>query len=228
MPMSSARFRDRQTSSGAQGFTLIEMAVVLLIIGLLLGGLLMPLSEQVNQERYRETEDVLKDVKEALMGFALDQRRLPCPDTTGDGVEDSPCPNVEGVVPWVTLGVGRLDAWQRPLRYRVDANFFASIPDPANTTSGLTVNVQSGTALTAANPDAPVAIIFSCGVDGLANDENDATGANVANCSNPGGVNALYVQDVPNDDPANSFDDILIWLSKNTLLNRLVAAGKWP
>jgi len=210
------------------GFTLIEMAVVMLIIGLLLGGLLMPLSEQVNHEKYRETEKVLNNVREALMGFALDQQRLPCPDTTGDGVEDNPCVNAEGSVPWVTLGMGRFDAWQRPLRYRVDANFFTTIPDPANTTSGLTVQQQDGTLLTAANPDAPVAIIFSCGLDGLANDNNDAAGANVANCSNLGGVDALYIQDVPNDAPASSFDDIFIWLSKNTLLNRLVAAGKWP
>ena len=210
------------------GFTLIEMAIVMLIIGLLLGGLLMPLSEQVNHERYRETEKQLNSVREALMGFALDQQRLPCPDTTGDGVEDSPCADVEGSVPWLTLGVGRLDGWQRPLRYRVDANFYASIPDPANTTSGLAIQQQDGTALTAANPDAPVAIVFSCGRDGLANDENDAAGADLPNCANPGGVNALYIQDAPNDDPANRFDDLLIWLSKNTLLNRLVSAGKWP
>ncbi len=213
---------------GQGGFSLIEMAIVMLIVGLLLGGLLMPLSEQVNLERYRETERQLQSIREALLGFALDQQRLPCPDTTGDGVEDSPCSDVEGGVPWLTLGVGRRDSWQRPLRYRVDASFYLSIPDPAATSSGLSVRQQDGTALTAANPDAPVAIIFSCGRDGLANDENDAAGADVANCSNPGGVNALYTQDVPNDDPANSFDDLLIWLSKNTLLNRLVAAGKWP
>ena len=40
-----------------KGFTLVEMAVVLLIIGLLLGGLLMPLSEQVNSQRYGETRE---------------------------------------------------------------------------------------------------------------------------------------------------------------------------
>ncbi len=229
--MMKNKFIRNQRIKMQQGFTLVEMAIVMLILGLLLGGLLMPLSEQVNYKRYSETEQILKEVREAMMGFALTQQRLPCPDTTGNGVENHPCitPNVEGAVPWVTLGVGRSDAWQRPIRYRVDADFVSSsIPDPADTTSGLTVTEQDGTALTAVNPDAPVAIIFSCGEDGLANDSNDSDGANVPNCSNLGSADALYIQDVPNDDPANSFDDVLIWLSKNTLLNRMVSAGKWP
>ncbi|MGH8690910.1 MAG: type II secretion system protein, partial [Burkholderiales bacterium] len=32
----------------------------------------------------------------------------------------------------------------------------------------------------------------------------------------------------PAGAPAGEFDDIVIWLSKNTLFNRMVAAGKLP
>jgi prepilin-type N-terminal cleavage/methylation domain-containing protein len=38
------------------GFTLVEMAIVLVIVGLLLGGLLMPLSAQIEQRRIGETQ----------------------------------------------------------------------------------------------------------------------------------------------------------------------------
>lgn len=206
----------RMTALRPSGFTLLEMAIVLLIIGLMFGGLLMPLSERLNAQRYNETEDTLGEIKDALLGFALDQGRLPCPDTSGDGVENSPCLSVEGTVPWVTLGVGRLDSWQNSFRYRVDDTFSVFIPDPANTTSGLTITEQDTTPVSAANPDAPVAVIFSTGRDGLANDDNGVGG------------NALYIQDVPNDSAANYFDDVLIFISKNTLLNRMASAGKWP
>ncbi len=209
------------------GFTLIEMAVVLLIVGLLLGGMLMPLSSQMENGRRKDTQRTLQDVSEALLGFAVAYRRLPCPDTSGDGVEDSPCVNIEGDLPWATLGVGREDAWHRRMRYRANNAFTTSIPDPPNTTGGLSVRDWAGGALSAADPDAPAAIIFSCGKDGLPNGENDANLIvnTSADCTNPGAPNAIYIQNPYLD---NSYDDLLVTLSKNTLLNRLAGTGKWP
>ncbi len=211
------------------GFTLIEMAIVLLVIGLLLGGLLTPLSNKIESERYKESRKELDRIVDALMGYAVANKRLPCADTNNDGFENSgvSC-NDEGSVPWATLGAGREDAWGNRIRYRVDAGFTsAPIPDPADTdvNSSLGVVDRSGAPLTPSYPDAPVVILFSCGNDGLPNGENDANGAtDSATCTNPGAPNPIYVQDVPD---AN-FDDLLIWLSKNRLLNRMVAAGKWP
>ncbi len=124
-------------------------------------------------------------------------------------------------MPWATLDVGREDAWGHRIRYRIDSNFSTAIPDPPNPADGLTVTDTAGAALTAT----PIAIIFSCGGDGLPNGENDANGVvNSPICVNPGAPNITYVQDVH----TGTFDDILIWVSKNTLLNRVVAAGKWP
>ncbi|MEN8217997.1 MAG: hypothetical protein ABFS56_16840, partial [Pseudomonadota bacterium] len=58
-----------------------------------------------------------------------------------------------------------------------------------------------------------IAIILSLGKDGQANDEN-------------GGVtDNIYTQDVFIE---NTFDDRLIWISKNILINSLVTAGQWP
>lgn len=61
------------------GFTLVEMAMVLMIIALLLGGLLPVISGQIEQQRNAETRKQLAEIRDALMGFAVANNRLPCP-----------------------------------------------------------------------------------------------------------------------------------------------------
>ena len=134
----------------AVGFSLVEMAVVLLIIALLLGGLLPTLSGQSDLQRINETRKQMEEIKEALIGFALINGRLPCPadSTTPTGQANasgvsagkeyknpstgSPysCGNITsigtrswGVVPWATLGVEETDAWGRRFSYRVSTAF---------------------------------------------------------------------------------------------------------
>lgn len=143
------------------GFTLVEMAIVLVIVGLLLGGLLMPLSTQIEQRRIGETQKALEEIKEALLGFVIANGRLPCPapatTATGAalaGLEPNPivaggCANPAGVLPWATLGVNETDAWGNRYTYRVDrappnkeftrtvpqASFLScTIPPPSNPT----------------------------------------------------------------------------------------------
>lgn len=125
-----------------KGFTLVEMAVVIIIVGIMLGGLLVPLTAQMDQKNYGETRKQLEDLKEALLGYAVAQKRLPCPDTDGDGLENltapaivnnapiAPqstqtfsCPTFEGHLPFQTLGVGRMDDWSNHFLYRVSPAF---------------------------------------------------------------------------------------------------------
>lgn len=72
-----------------KGFTLIELAIVLAVVGLVIGGLLIPLSMQVEQQKIRETQKAMEEIKEALIGFAASKTTtpsnrpyLPCPDVT--------------------------------------------------------------------------------------------------------------------------------------------------
>src|SRR5689334_24021233 len=78
----------RITAQRDHGFTLIEVAVVVFIITLLLGSLLVPLTTQVDQRKIADTRKVMSDAHEALIGFALSNGRLACPDNDGDGLED--------------------------------------------------------------------------------------------------------------------------------------------
>ncbi len=73
---------------GSRGFSLIEISLVLIIAGLALGGLLAVLGPQLEQRKYSETQRQLKDASDALLAFAMVQRRLPCPATaTSNGRE---------------------------------------------------------------------------------------------------------------------------------------------
>ena len=128
----------------ASGFTLVELAVVVLVITLLLGSLLIPLATQVDQRNVAETQKRLQEVKEALLGYAMANGRFPCPagNAAGDtGVEkflnppsdsalNGNCSNFfNGYVPGITLGLSNLDsqgfvvdAWglqQNRIRYAI-------------------------------------------------------------------------------------------------------------
>jgi len=200
------------------GFSLIEMAVVLIIIGLLMGGLLSPLSASLSLHKIKLTQERLEEIKEALLGFVLINERLPCPASDKNGIaldmsETENCKK-EGYLPWAELGVGRYDAWGNPFRYRVEDEYITTttivVPIPS---SGLMVkkNLQDND-LTNKSDSRVVAIIFSYGQNGQPEDDNQ-------------NGNKLYIQDGYIE---NQFDDVLTWLSINTLMNRLVIAGKWP
>lgn len=51
-----------------RGFTLVEIAIVVLVLGLLLASLLGPLSVRIEQQEIRKTSDQMEEIKEALYG----------------------------------------------------------------------------------------------------------------------------------------------------------------
>lgn len=118
--------------SKISGFSLIEMAIVLVIIGLLAGGILLPISEQLQNTRLTDNENQMQTIKEALIGFAISNGRLPCPATLTSSGMESPqgggnCTLQHGFVPFQSLGLsGQFnqdnlysDPWNNPFGYSV-------------------------------------------------------------------------------------------------------------
>lgn len=122
------------------GFTLIELAIVLVIIAVLAGSFIGTLATRIENSRVSDTKDELEEIKQALIGYAYKNKHLPCPDCIGvlcspagfrDGSEDrgengadpGQCSvgNLPGTLPWVTLGLGRGDTWNTRYRYWVDS-----------------------------------------------------------------------------------------------------------
>jgi prepilin-type N-terminal cleavage/methylation domain-containing protein len=123
------------------GFTLVELAIVMLIVGILLAGIMMPLSMQMEVRRYADTKKTMDQINEALIGFVLMNGRLPCPadpaladGTAGAGLERPACTAAGlnfGVIPWATLNVPETDEWNGRVTYRVTAGFADAVPSTA-------------------------------------------------------------------------------------------------
>ena len=74
-----------------RGFTLAELAIAFFIIGLLLAGAFMPLSSQVEVRNIADTKRTMDQIREAIIGYAQANGRLPCParGATATGRTDS-------------------------------------------------------------------------------------------------------------------------------------------
>ena len=237
------------------GFTLIEMAIVLMIVGLLLGGLLVPLSAQMDQRNNSDTQKALSEIKEAIIGFALANGRLPCPATagtatgiTGAGVEKTTgigsslvCNNASGVVPWVTLGLNETDAWGNRYTYRITPDFADGVgsstyggctpsPLPTLATFGLcslgNLNVLSAAGGTNIAASVP-AVIVSHGKNGAGAWTSQGT-QNPASSNPDEADNSNSGNTFVSHLPNPTFDDLVVWISPNILFNRMVAVGKLP
>jgi len=115
-----------------RGFSLVELSIVLVILGLLVGTAAAPLSSSIKHSRYKHTVAQLTDIREALLGHLISTGRLPCPiriDATqsSDDPDARPCSVQHGVLPATTLGLmgdrskngALLDAWGREYLYSV-------------------------------------------------------------------------------------------------------------
>lgn len=233
------------------GFSLTELAIVLLIVALLVSGMLTPLSAQMDLRNSRDTKKQLDEIREALLGFAAVNSRLPCPDTDTDptavnyGIEEASCSadaTAEGFLPWKTIGVREFDAWGAPWqnqalprqglwRYRIERQYADAatlrqrILMPGVSTCNSTdpfpddclkIKNAAGVPLNA-DTERPIAIVFSVGAN------NQADGENARFEPHKTG-NPTYQA----SDRSANFDDMMVWISRPLLANRLIAAGRLP
>lgn len=222
------------------GFTLVEMAVVLVIFAALLGGLILPLTAQQDLKNLEATRNSLKTINEALIGFIVLNGRLPCPSTQTDpthadyGLEDSTCiANYanEGYLPWRTLGVVETDEWGERRssaasnwngywRYRIDRNFTRTnlfntniIATPPTWGDTLSIQDSAGNIVSSTN-ERPIAIIYSTGKNLVANGQNSTFEA----------TNGIY----ESNSVTTNYDDLMIWITRPTVVSRITAANKLP
>ncbi|MHB1205044.1 MAG: type II secretion system protein, partial [Rhodospirillaceae bacterium] len=134
----------------ARGFTLIEIAIVMVVIGLVLSGGLMAVAPVLQSSKFSDTNAKLDRIEQALTLYVIRYGCLPCPAaanepaaatyTPGQAVAGSAAyrsgcgttcnfpvagaAGTEGAVPWVNLGLSEgdvADGWGMRIGYSVSA-----------------------------------------------------------------------------------------------------------
>lgn len=278
--------RPRAVNARNRGFSLLEVAIVMVIIGILLTTIGVPLASQVQARRNDETRKILEEAKEAVLGFTVANSRLPCPATASSVGQESFCVAATGTcvgsettalqthgncsnfyngfLPAASLGLSGLDsqgflrdAWGEQanrIRYAVHS---PNRDVPSTTIGGENHpftrpgGMQSATMSILGDSAATRTYLYVCGsgtgvtpstcgtattltskaptlIFSLGPDASDAS-AGVDETENlVASNNKVFVSHTPVNDGANKFDDIVTWISVNTILKKMLDAGKLP
>jgi len=107
-----------------RGFSLIEVAIGLVIIGLLMGQFTGLYELILSTDREKRERVSMHKIHDSMNTFLASNMFLPCPDTDGNGLEnrdsDKSCSSREGYLPYKELGVDGTDAWGNQYYYRVN------------------------------------------------------------------------------------------------------------
>jgi type II secretory pathway pseudopilin PulG len=150
--------RSRRSPDRAAGHTLVELALVLLVIAILALATALPLAAQVEMRRVDETRRLLDEARDAILAFAAMHGRLPCPasaashgdesfDAGGSGSDGRCAHFLDGFLPAAALGLSPLDpegfardAWQTPgnrIRYAVSGDPVNGVAQALTRTNGM-------------------------------------------------------------------------------------------
>lgn len=239
------------------GFTLTELAVVLAIVGFLLGGLMLTLSAQVDSRNTAETARRLEQARELLLSFAIVKGRLPCPATSGSAGDEDPAgggtctTNYAGFLPARAIGFQpvdgqgfAVDAWGNRMRYAVSATTWGTTPFARYTKQHVAASATASWSLTQTPADLVICNTAvagtSCAAGTSVTNQNvvvaivHSTGKNGAGSGTNEAENtdgdALFVSRTrdPADAAGGEFDDALVWIPVGLLYGRMVAAGVLP
>ena len=204
-------------SLNKHGFTLIEIAIVMVIIGLLAGGGVSLMGMLTQRKARNETIDYLKETKEALTSYASINGKLPWADTDGDGSQNNNA--TSGTLPYLDLKVRPSDPYKRLLRYEINSNLGTDRPTTCN---ALKAGLSSGPRVVdgdgAASSFYIAAILISSGPMDLDSDGNvfDAITSGSHQGDNTDGT-PNYIRHPPID----TFDDLVVYIGGNELYGNL-------
>jgi len=200
----------KHKSKANSGFSLIELAIVLVIVATLSVGTLSALRLHTERANLLEARSMLAEAREALLNHAAVSGNLPCPDTNDDGDPDA-CPAngaLVGRVPWRLLALPERDPWGQTLNYSVHSSFASGRTIALTSLGGIDIRSASsnGSSESLANPESVAMALWSSGANGSQEAGREAPFQ-------------LFAE-------APESDDLVVWLSRFVLIGRMLEAGR--
>jgi prepilin-type N-terminal cleavage/methylation domain-containing protein len=240
------------------GFTLIEVAIVLLVVSILLGYTVGMFPVQQELKQYRAVNDEMDRIIESIYAYAQVNGRLPCAATAASfGFADpdggTECNTWYGFLPAKTLGIdGRyrdsllIDPWGNPYRYQVTdddsggdsgGDFVMEGDMQAVTIATLDPDLEICTGIPTASPkdcgSADVTLAEGVPAVVLSLGKDGSTTPAVSNLiqlenTDNNAADTVFVKSTINDADDEKFDDIVKWIVPNLLYSKMIEAGQLP
>ncbi|MYN47363.1 hypothetical protein GTP23_20170 [Pseudoduganella sp. FT93W] len=193
-------------------------------------------SRRSERQRAANTQRLLRQASEALMGYAMTHGRLPRPAISATDGHQNPNPcNSEsactGILPWVTLGVSGLDSWGRTLRYSVTPAFANGPPEVGVSVATKTIQGRDssgalyfidGQERCHTGADCVPVLVYSEGKNRSAGGDAADEAQNLATSQHY----ILRAASAEEDAPGGAFDDMIVWLPLKEYFRRMSAAGR--
>lgn len=233
-----------------KGFTLLEVAIVLAIVGLLLAGGVNLLSGSADTSKYKQTQNELQEIKESLITYYIQYNRLPCPDAVApfDGLADASCSTASaarGWLPYVTLGFGgNGDAWGERIKYVVSPAFlvnatssfctnYSNSPNGRNSPANRVIIQDLQSTPTTLGDWAAFALVSTgkngrqtnAGMTGAFSNDGGCTGLSAREQENCNTDSTLRFGTQMSDGTTITFDDMVVWVGDMQLISQLRKSG---
>jgi prepilin-type N-terminal cleavage/methylation domain-containing protein len=205
------------SGNGDKGFTLIELAIAMVIIGLLAGGGVSIMGSLTKRKARNETIDYLNQTKAALINYADINGTLPWADTNGNGGENAG--SASGTLPYLDLKIRPADPHRRVIKYALNSSLGTNRSATCSALrGGLTGAPEVVDSDGSTVSFAVAAIVVSAGpmdadADGSAFDDI-ATGTHL-------GDNTDGTPNYIRHSPVAAFDDLVLYIGENELFGWL-------
>jgi len=158
-------FHSIRESVSQKGFTLIEVAFILVVIGLIIASGAEILPMLVKQTKFTQNQTIVNDAKASLIGYVQATGNFPYASATTNGVATPGL--ITGYLPWATLGIPGNDAYMNTLVYAVESRLTTTTPTTIKTVLTGLINNNPLPDLSC-NPGGSLKVAFvvvSCGVN---------------------------------------------------------------
>lgn len=229
------------------GFSLLELSIVLVIVGVLASAAVAPLSGTIRQSRIKQTQAHLEIIRQALHGYLISSGRLPCPIDSSEitSLSNDQCSTTQGGLPATVLGImgqrsangALLDVWGREYFYAVSNSDHESLgaqnkPDWLTVGEPVAVGAnQLGADLTLCRKQAadkcPVRDLIASDIVWVVLSQGESEASSGAESENQDS-DTVFTVSAYSTNKEQPFNDQFAWASRSELIYWLLKAEWLP